>query len=117
MKVKVIHGFRDRHTGERYTRGAVLGITEERYNEIMRVGDLVLKIAAGASEDDNANTLSNDNEEASRNDSGASGDGFDMMSVRELREYADATYKMTFKGGMKKADIIAALRRMEKNGK
>lgn len=117
MKVKVIRGFRDKYTGERYKRGRVLDITEERYTEIMQVGKLVFRIGAGAAEDADVNILSNDGAESPRNDSGASGDAFDAMSVRELREYADATYKTTFKGGMKKADIIAELRRLEKNGK
>lgn len=118
MKVKVIRKFTDKYTGAIYNKGDLLEITEERYEEIVSVGELVLKIAQddaqGVSEDD-MNTLSNDTEETPSDDSGASGDGFELMSVRELKEYADKTYKLTFKGGMKKAEIIATLRKMEQN--
>lgn len=116
MKVKVLHKFTDKYTDEHYHRGAVLDITEERYREIMRVGQLVQKIAqddALSVSVDEMNTLSSDEAEAPINDSGVSGDGFDIMSVRELREYADVAHKMTFKAGMKKAEIIAELRRLE----
>ena len=119
MKVKVIQKFTDKYTGVIYNKGDLLEITEERYNEIMGVGDFVLKIAQddaqNAGEDD-ANTLSNDSEKTLTDDSGASQDGFDIMSVRELKEYADKVHKLTFGRGAKKAEIIAELRRME-NGK
>ena len=116
MKVKVLHKFTDKYTGEQYRRGDVLDITAERYNEIMRVGLLVYKI-----EQDNAqsvpvesvNTLSNDEAETPRNDSAPSGDGFDIMSMRELREYANVAHKLTFGRGTKKAEMIAELRRLE----
>ena len=60
-----------------------------------------------------ASTLSNEAAETLTDDSARSGDGFDVMSVRELKEYADKTYKLTFKSGTKKAEIIETLRRME----
>lgn len=119
MKVKVTRTFRDKHTGERHRKGDLLDITEERYAEIMSVGDFVYQIAqndALSVDDNEPNTLSNDAKETLSGDSGASGDGFDIMSVRELKEYADVTYKLTFKAGTKKAEIIETLRRME-NGK
>lgn len=116
MKVKVLHKFTDKYTGAHYRRGDVLDITEERYREIMSIADLVYKIDqndALSVMTDSTNTLSGEAEETLRNDSGASGDGFDIMSVRELREYADVAYKLTFGRGMKKADMIAELRRLE----
>ena len=120
MKVKVLHKFTDKYTGEQYRRGDVLDITAERYNEIMRVGLLVYKIEqdnAQSVSSESANTLSNDEAETLRNDSAPSGDGFDIMSMRELREYANAAHKLTFKVGTKKAEIIETLRRMERNGR
>jgi hypothetical protein len=93
MKVKVTHKFKDKHTGILYAKGEVLEITGERYQEIASAGNFVQIIP-----DD------------------AASDGFDEMSIRELKEYADQTYKLTFKGGMKKSEIIEVLRRREKNG-
>lgn len=120
MKVKVLHKFTDKHTGEQYRRGDVLDITEERYREIMRVANLVYKIDAedvlGVSSG-SVNTLSSESVETSENDSGAFGDGFEQMTVRQLKEYADKAYKLTFGTGTKKAEIIEELRRMERNGK
>lgn len=120
MKVKVMHKFTDKYTGELYNQGDVLTITEERYAEIMRVGGLVFPIAqddALSVSDEQANTLSGNEEETLSDDSTRSDDGFELMSVRELKEYADRTYKLTFKGNMKKAEIIEELRRLERNGK
>lgn len=116
MKVKVIRKFRDRYTGALYNKGDLLEITEERYREILSVGKLVFKIAQNDVQNNSSesvNTLSNEAEETLTNDSTQSSDGFDAMSMRELREYADATYKLTFKAGTKKAEIIETLRRME----
>ena len=119
MLVKVVKRFRDVHTGVIHEVGDVLEITEGRFAEIQRVGDFVYRIDADASRhvSDNGsekpNNQSGDEVEAPRNDSTPSGDGFDIMSVRELKEYADVTYKMTFKAGTKKAEIIETLRRME----
>lgn len=116
MKAKVLHKFTDKYTGELYRRGAVLDITEERYKEIMSVAHLLQRIDAENAlsvTDDDANALSSEAEESLRNDSSASGDGFDIMSVRELREYADKAYKLTFGRGVKKAEMIAELRRLE----
>lgn len=119
MKVKVTRKFRDKYTGEIYKKGDLLEITEERYAEIMSVGNFVFKIAqndALSVSSDEVNTLSSEAEETLTNDSAQSGDGFDIMSVRELKEYADKVYKLTFGRNVKKAEIIETLRRME-NGK
>lgn len=120
MKVKVTRKFRDKYTGELHKKGDCFEITEERYNEIMSVGEFVYKIAqddALSVSSNEVNTLSNGEEETPTNDSGTSDDGFDIMSVRELKEYADKTYKMTFGRGTKKAEIIEALRKMEQINK
>lgn len=120
MKVKVMHKFTDKYTGEQYNQGDVLEITEERYAEIMRVARLVFPIAqddALSVSGERVNELSSDEEETPTDDSVKPSDGFELMSVRELKEYADVTYKLTFKGNMKKAEIIEVLRRMERNGK
>ena len=120
MKVKVLHKFTDKYTGEHYRRGDVLNITEERYQEIMSVGNLVFRIeqndALSVSSDD-ANTLANDALESPKNDSETPDDAFDAMSVRELREYADKAYKLTFGRNTKKAEIIETLRKMEQGNK
>lgn len=116
MKVKVIRRFTDKYTGAIYNKGDLIEITEERYEEILSVGEFVFKVAqdnAQNASDENMNTLSNEAEETPTDDSGASGDGFDIMSMRELREYADKVHKLTFGRGVKKAEIIAELRRME----
>lgn len=120
MKVKVLHKFTDKYTGEQYRRGDVLDITEERYREIKSVGPLVYKIAqddALSVSDESANTLSNDEAETLRDDSATPDDGFEQMTVRQLKEYADKAYKLTFGTGTKKAEIIEELRRMERNGR
>lgn len=116
MIVKVTRKFKNKYNGELYSKGAVLDITEERYAEIRSVGNFVFPIAqddAKNATSDDVNTLSNDVVEMPTNDSAKSGDGFDEMSVAKLKEYADKAYKMTFKGGTKKAEIIETLRRME----
>lgn len=116
MRVKVLHKFTDKYTGKHYRRGDVLDITEERCREIMSVGELVYKIdsddALSVSADD-TNTLSNAAEETLRDDSSASGDAFEQMTVRQLKEYADKAHKLTFGTGTKKAEMIAELRRLE----
>ena len=117
MKVKVTRKFRDKYTGELHKKGDLLEITEERYNEIMSVGSFVYKFAQDDVESvssDDVNILSSEAAETSTNDYGTPDDGLGAMSVRELKEYADKTYKLTFKGGMKKAEIIETLRRMER---
>lgn len=117
MKVKVTRKFRDKYTGEIHKKGDFLEITEERYNEIMSVGNLVYKITQKDSEKPLGRSMIENTKkdaETPTNDSGASGDGFDVMSVRELKEYADVTHKLTFKAGTKKAEIIETLRRMER---
>lgn len=119
MKVKVTHKFNDRHTNVLHRRGDVLEISQERYEEIMRVGAFVVKIAQ-----DDAQTVSDvpasNESDAPENRAEASADaptdGLDEMSMRELREYADKAYKLTFKVGMKKTEIIEEIRRREKNG-
>lgn len=120
MKVKVTRKFRDKYTGELYKKGDCLEITEERYKEIMSVGAFVYEIAQNDALSviaDEVNTLSNDAEEPLRNAPSASDDGFDTMTVRELKEYADKTYKLTFASGTKKAEIIEQLRRLERGDK
>lgn len=116
MKVKVTRKFTDKYTKELYSKGDVLDITEERYAEILSVGNLVFPIAQDDAKSvsvDNMNTLSNDDEETLTNDSAKPSDGFDEMSVAELKEYADKAHKLTFKGGTKKTEMIEILRRME----
>lgn len=119
MKVKVTRKFRDKYTGERYSKGAVLDITEERYEEIISVGVFVQRIAQDAQNDTETNAdtdvrnVSDEEEESAETHEETPTDGFDIMSVRELKEYADKAHKMTFKAGTKKAEIIEALRRME----
>lgn len=118
MKVKVTRKFTDKYTGAIYNKGDFLEITEERYKEIMSVGNFVLKIAqneAQSVEASDVNTPSDNAEEPVRNDFATSDDGFDIMSVRELKEYADRVHKLTFKGGTKKAEIIEMLRKMEQD--
>ena len=104
MRVKVTHKFKDRHTGDIHYKGDVLEISMERYEEIKNVGDFVIPI--------------NEDKEEVHEDApdDAHTDGFDEMSIRELKEYADKAYKMAFKNGMKKAEIIEELRRMEQHG-
>ena len=101
MKVKVIRDFTDKYTRAKYRSGMVLDITEGRYNEILKVGAFVQVI------------VQNDEEKTPANDSAKPGDGFDAMSMTELREYAKVKHEMTFKVGIKKAEMIEALRRME----
>lgn len=112
MKVKVTRKFRDKYTGEHYKKGDLLEITEERYNEIMSVGNLLYLIEQKDAEDESI--LSNEAAEAPTNESRKPSDGFDIMSVRELKEYADKAHKLTFGRGTKKAEIIETLRRMER---
>ena len=103
MRVKVTHKFKDRHTGDIHYKGDVLEISMERYEEIKYVGDFVFPI----NEDEEIHEDAPDD---------AHTDGFDEMSIRDLKEYADKTYKMTFKGNMKKAEIIEILRKKEQHG-
>lgn len=93
MRVKVTHKFKDKHTGKTYIQGELLDISEERHQEIANAGNYVQIVPEDVSND-----------------------GFDEMSIRELREYADKAYKLTFKGNMKKAEMIEELRRIEKHG-
>lgn len=119
MKVKVMRKFRDKYTNEIYQRGQVLEITEARHREIMLKGKFVFRLSEDAQNaaSDNTNTLSSNDTETLSGDPAKPDDGFEAMSVRELKEYADKTYKLTFKAGTKKAEIIEALRRMEQGGK
>ncbi len=117
MKVKVTRQFRDKYTGELHKKGDLLEVTEERYAEIMSVGNLVFKIAQNDAQNTSSiegDTLSSEAEETPTNDSEKPRDGFDIMSVRELKEYADKAHKLTFGRGTKKAEIIETLRRMER---
>ena len=116
MKVKVTRRFRDRHTGTLYHKGDVLEVTEERYNEIARAGNFVYRLTESPAE-----TLEDKGEEIPfselENATESRVDALEAMSLRELREYANVAHKMTFKVGVKKAEIIEVLRRMENNGK
>ena len=105
MRVKVTRNFKDKYTGQNHAKGDVLEISMERYEEIKAVGDFVYPIA-----DPEENAVKEDIPDE------MPADGFDEMSIRELKEYADKAYKLTFKGSMKKAEIIEELRRMEKHG-
>lgn len=113
MKVKVTRRFRDRHTGTLYHKGDVLEVTEERYNEIARAGNFVYRLA-----ESHAETPESKGEDVpfSEPENAAEGhtDGYEAMSMRELREYANVAHKMTFKVGVKKAEIIETLRKMER---
>ena len=116
MKVKVLHKFTDKYTGKQYRRGDVLDITGDRYHEILNVAQLVYAIEqndALSVEKKDVNIVSDNAEESLRNDSSASSDALDTMSIRELREYADKAYKLTFGRGVKKAEMIEELRRLE----
>lgn len=44
MKVKVIKGFRDKHSKKLHKVGAILTISKERYEEILKVGKLVEEV-------------------------------------------------------------------------
>ena len=44
MKAKVLRKFTDKYTGELHFKGDVIEVSEERYNEIMKVGQLLFKI-------------------------------------------------------------------------
>lgn len=116
MKAKVTRRFSDKYTGAIYNKGDILDLTEERFSEIMGVGNFLFRIAQNDVQNnssENMNSLSDDTAETLTGDSAKSGDGFDIMSVRELKEYADKTYKLTFKAGTKKAEMIEMLRNME----
>lgn len=45
MKVKVLKGFKDKHTGEIYKAGATIEVSKERFEEILTVDKLVEEIA------------------------------------------------------------------------
>lgn len=106
MKVIVTRKFKDIHTDKIHYKGEVLEISDERYQEIADVGNFVMRITE--------NDTENASEEETHPDAPA--DAFDEMSIRELREYADKAYKLTFKGSMKKSEIIEELRRREMHG-
>jgi len=44
MKAKVLIGFKDKYTGERYFPGEHISVTQERINEILEKGALVKSI-------------------------------------------------------------------------
>lgn len=46
MRVKVTTEFIDRHTGERHRVGEEIEVTQERYDEILKVGAFVKKATA-----------------------------------------------------------------------
>ena len=119
MKVKVTHKFRDKMTNVRYLRGQIIDVTEERYKEIMKAGNFVQKIVSeGVETPEGADTTNPATDGENAAESASEGvethkDGFDAMSVAELKEYADKAHKLTFKAGTKKAEIVETLRRME----
>lgn len=41
--VKCLANFRDKHTGKIHAKGEIFRVTEERYAEILKVGNLVEK--------------------------------------------------------------------------
>ena len=84
----------------------MLEISDERYQEIEDVGNFVMRIT----EDDNENASGEETHPETPTDA------FDEMSIRELKEYAEKAYKLTFKGSMKKSEIIEELRRREMHG-
>jgi hypothetical protein len=100
MRAIVTRKFKDKYSSETHLKGEVLEISEDRYNEIQSVGDFVNELSPNVQDDE----------------SPPGGDSFDEMSIRELREYADKAYKLTFKNGMKKSEIIEELRRREQHG-
>lgn len=44
MKVKVLHTFRDKHTNEIHKKDKEMEISQERFEEILTVGELVEEI-------------------------------------------------------------------------
>ena len=120
MRVKVLRKFSDKYTGEIYNKGDVLTVTRERYDEIRRVGPYVFEIpdftAVNVASDDTVNNADAEEKPVTSN-SAPSDDGFESMTVRQLKEYADKAYKLTFATGTKKAEIIETLRRMERGCK
>lgn len=117
MKVKVINKFRDKYTGAIMRPGEEMTITQERYEEIMSVGAFVRmtgeKGDSAVSGDDVCKSLDNARDTL-KSGSATSGDKLDGMTVRELREYANSRFKVTFSAGMKKSEIIDEIRRMSK---
>lgn len=99
IRAKVIKTFTDKYTKVEYKKGIVICVTPERFDEIMSVAKFLYKIDEV---EDNAAAENTD-----------LGDGFDIMSVKGLKEYADAVHKMSFKTGAKKAEIIKILRDAE----
>lgn len=47
MKVKVLEGFKDKHTGALYESGDVIEVTQERLEEIEKTAHLVEKVSGG----------------------------------------------------------------------
>lgn len=117
MKAKVVMRFRDRHTGRVHRIGEEIEVSKERYAEIMDVGAflrIVSEEAVLAASEDDVNELTHDGAETPEEAPAASGDALDGMTIKQLREYASAQHKVTLPAGMKKADIIDEIRRMEK---
>ena len=97
MRVKVVRKYRDKYTLIIHTVGETVDMTPERYQEIAAAGLYVEPMAEAQAADTVAETVPHDR--------------LDDMTIRELREYADTHYKMTFRNGMKKTEIIEALRK------
>ena len=117
MKVKVVRSFIDKHTKERHKKGDTLNITEQRFREILRTGEFVVALSQKAqndekkSEDAEATNETGKDAESEEEPSDAPTDDLETMSIAELKEYADKAYKLTFKSGTKKSEIIEVLRR------
>ena len=117
MKVKVTNKFRDKYTKKIHRVGEEMEIAKARYEEIMSAGAFVRVIDendAQAASGDDVNISSDEGESTLENAQAASGDKLDSMTMKELREYANEKFKVTFPVGTKKSEIIDEIRRMLK---
>ena len=51
MKARVIKGFRDKYTKEKYEEGTIIDVTKKRYKEILKVDKLVEEVIEEESEE------------------------------------------------------------------
>lgn len=108
MRVKVLTRFRDKHTRELHKKGVCLEITPERYAEIMSVGAFLRVV------EDDVQNVPTDAEKPLEEAPAPHGDDLEGMTVNELCEYAATECKLTLPRGLKKAEIIEAIRRTKK---